>query len=56
MKELIVKIVEVGEELHQPLGRDYIRLIIEIGVSKLVIWTTEANLNALKFDSNNSIG
>ncbi len=54
MKELKVKIVEVGEELHQPPGKDYIRLIIEIGGRKLAIWTTETNLNALKFDSNNS--
>lgn len=50
MKELKVKVLEVSQKQEQPEGNDYIRVTIEIDGRKLAIWTTESNINALRFD------
>lgn len=49
MEELKVKVVEVSQEKEQPQGNDYI-LTVEIDGRKIAVWTTESNINALRFD------
>lgn len=46
MEELKVKVVEVSQEKEQPQGNDYIR----VDGRKIAVWTTESNINALRFD------
>lgn len=31
-------------------GNDYIRVTVEIDGRKIAVWTTESNINALRFD------
>lgn len=50
MEELKVKVVEVAQEKEQPQGNDYIQVIVEINGRKIAVWTTESNINALRFD------
>ena len=50
MEELKVKVVEVSQEKEQPQGNDYIRVTVEIDGRKIAVWTTESNINALRFD------
>ena len=48
MEELKVKVVEVSQEKEQPQGNDYIRVTVD--GRKIAVWTTESNINALRFD------
>ena len=50
MEELKVKVVEVSQEKEQPQGSDFIRVTVEIDGRKIAVWTTESNINALRFD------
>ncbi|WP_192938487.1 hypothetical protein [Parabacteroides distasonis] len=50
MEELRIKIVEVSQEKEQLQGSDYIRITVEIGGRKIAVWTTESNINAIRFD------
>lgn len=50
MEELKVKVVEISQEKEQPQGNDYMRVTIEIDGRKIVVWTTESNIKALRFD------
>ncbi|MFV9816608.1 hypothetical protein [Phocaeicola vulgatus] len=50
MEELKVKVVEVSQENEIPQGYDYMRVIVEIDGRKIAVWTTESNINALRFD------
>lgn len=55
MEELKVKVVEVSQEKEQPQGNDYIRVTVEIDGRKIAVWTTESNINALRFDILNNV-
>ncbi|MCE9026080.1 hypothetical protein K0G10_20985 [Parabacteroides distasonis] len=50
MEELKVKVVEVSQEKGQLQGSDYIRITVEIDGRKIAVWTTESNINAIRFD------
>lgn len=50
MEELRVKVVEVSQEKEQLQGSDYIHITVEIGGRKIAVWTTENNINAIRFD------
>ena len=50
MEELKVKVVEVSQERNNHKVNDYIRVTVEIDGRKIAVWTTESNINALRFD------
>lgn len=50
MEELKVRVLEVSQEKELPKGYDYMRVTVEIDGRKIAIWTTESNIDALRFD------
>lgn len=52
MEELKVKVLEVADKADERFGNELVEIIVEIDGRKLAIWTTQSNVDAIRFDLN----